>query len=405
MSSSAVTAKLQTLSLINRITNELNNHLNLSDRTLSEYIIHRAEKRIEKCAAKKKKSTTFTDVDLLDEKVTTQFQNDLKKKGAEFPSSFLSHILHVVFEMSPRLEYLKKQQQQTTEPDNVIRSSSSPIKQQQQQQQHDPPPISSSSTSFPGLARQNVDPVKLDSNFYDHEEAKVYGCYTSSSTTTTTNNVLVTQNNKFTSSPSDFIVGGIYKARIVKLMEYGAFLILHKNKERDNNNNNGDDDDDDDDEMEGFVHVSQIVESRGGGARVKVSDVLQIHQSVYAKILSIEEQQDPSRRSGGGGGGGKKRVSTSLKEVDQVTGQDLKPTRRSRIVDEQRSLPHHHHQSRPLSTEAADHHKTNSSKKRRRGTELTEQELFEAQQLKRSGVLIMMMILSFYTTFSVFSLL
>jgi polyribonucleotide nucleotidyltransferase len=80
-------------------------------------------------------------------------------------------------------------------------------------------------------------------------------------------------------------VGQIYTGKVVKIVDFGAFVNFFGAKD-------------------GLVHVSQISKERVN----KVSDVLQEGQSVKVKLLGFDDR-------------GKTRLS--MKVVDQETGEDL----------------------------------------------------------------------------------
>jgi polyribonucleotide nucleotidyltransferase len=83
-------------------------------------------------------------------------------------------------------------------------------------------------------------------------------------------------------------VGQIYTGKVVKIVDFGAFVNFFGSKD-------------------GLVHVSQIADRRVE----KVSDVLQEGQSVKVKLLGFDDR-------------GKTRLS--MKVVDQETGEDLTKT-------------------------------------------------------------------------------
>ena len=80
-------------------------------------------------------------------------------------------------------------------------------------------------------------------------------------------------------------IGAIYTGKVVKIVDFGAFVNFFGAKD-------------------GLVHVSQISSDRVA----KVSDVLQECQAVKVKLLGFDDR-------------GKTRLS--MKVVDQATGEDL----------------------------------------------------------------------------------
>jgi len=89
-------------------------------------------------------------------------------------------------------------------------------------------------------------------------------------------------------------VGQIYEGKVVKIVDFGAFVNFFGAKD-------------------GLVHVSQIANERVN----KVSDVLQEGQAVKVKLVGFDDR-------------GKTRLS--MKAVDQVTGEDL--TKREKVEAE-----------------------------------------------------------------------
>ncbi len=80
-------------------------------------------------------------------------------------------------------------------------------------------------------------------------------------------------------------VGTIYKGKVVKLVEFGAFVNFFGNRD-------------------GLVHISELASKRVA----KVGDVIQEGQEVRVKVLGIDERG---------------KVRLSMKVVDQATGEDI----------------------------------------------------------------------------------
>ena len=81
--------------------------------------------------------------------------------------------------------------------------------------------------------------------------------------------------------------GGIYDGTVISIMQFGCFVRLDEFRER----------------LEGLVHISNIHKDRVN----QVTDVIKRHQKVKVKVLSITDAK----------------MSLSMKDVDQVTGEDL----------------------------------------------------------------------------------
>ena len=92
-------------------------------------------------------------------------------------------------------------------------------------------------------------------------------------------------------------VGEVYQGSVVNVVRFGCFVCLNSSRER----------------IEGLVHVSQIANER-------VEDVGQFvarGQRVFVKLLSIEGNK----------------LSFSMRQVDQVSGEDIGDARASRFKD------------------------------------------------------------------------
>lgn len=83
--------------------------------------------------------------------------------------------------------------------------------------------------------------------------------------------------------------GGVHRGRVVSVVQFGCFVQLEGCRKR-----------------EGLVHISQL--SREGRVN-NTNDILSRGQKVMVKILRITEDK----------------ISLSMKDVDQVTGEDLNP--------------------------------------------------------------------------------
>ena len=201
--------RLQSLNLVSRIASEFNNHLGISDRTLSEFVINLAERRIKTfCKDEYMKEggslyhtsllcdnnngdTNKIRVGLISSAIEhnldtiSSFRNDLISNGAgeSIPPTFAARILRVTCDMSPRVErslkkmydkkykkLQKKQQQQggaggdnngsgkAIVGDGHVMSSIAPN-----------PRKLEIGSQFPGLAGRNLmGSVPLEEGFYEH---------------------------------------------------------------------------------------------------------------------------------------------------------------------------------------------------------------------------------------------
>ncbi|KAG8223933.1 hypothetical protein J437_LFUL003741, partial [Ladona fulva] len=96
--------------------------------------------------------------------------------------------------------------------------------------------------------------------------------------------------------PTEPEVGKIYAGKVANIVPFGCFVQLEGLRRR----------------WEGLVHISQL---RREGRVTNVADVVARGQKVRIKVLSLAGQK----------------VSLSMKDVDQETGQDLNPTTHGRL--------------------------------------------------------------------------
>ncbi|GAB2291838.1 hypothetical protein Dimus_026089 [Dionaea muscipula] len=94
----------------------------------------------------------------------------------------------------------------------------------------------------------------------------------------------------------------VYKGRVSRVMDTGCFVQLHDLRGK-----------------EGLVHVSQMANRRVANAK----DVVKRDQEVYVKVISISGQK----------------LSLSMRDVDQDTGKDLLPLKKSTEEDPFRANP------------------------------------------------------------------
>jgi polyribonucleotide nucleotidyltransferase len=85
-------------------------------------------------------------------------------------------------------------------------------------------------------------------------------------------------------------VGGIYNGKVVKVVDFGAFVNFLGSKD-------------------GLVHISELAPQRVG----KVADVVKVGDQVKVKVLGFDDRG---------------KVKLSMRQVDQQTGEDLGPARR-----------------------------------------------------------------------------
>ncbi len=421
--------RLQSLNLVTKLSSELNSQIGLNDKTITEFIINIAEKKLKSKYKKLSKNTPphlgihfapSSDVEL-----AKDFQSSLASNGADLPLGFASRLLSTVWDMSPRIKrHIKslesKRSSKVKREDDVLGSIA----------KGDENPVLSSyehhgrkdemQSSFPGLAVPNASKaVELDDfKELSKEEAEALkqkkkemtkpAVNESKAGQTNDGDVRETSKRKQSNLPAWMTKGenkeggdvkrmkssdkiemyGIYSGQVNKILDFGVFVDLNVTPK-----------------AEGLIHISQLSKHKIDHPR----DVgLRKMQKIYVKVISL----------GNNRGGG--RIMLSLKDVDQTTGKDLMP-HRARASAEFEAKPssgntasassavvhpgldvaalrkreEEEEASRKAKLSGLDNTYVAPSARQgrdqdsgnRRRKQLTEQELFEAQQLIRSGVL------------------
>ena len=356
--------------------------------------------------------------------ICQEFTRELIQNGlSDVDALFASRILRVVVEMSPRMEKfvekrnqkLRQQQQSTAagEEEGVMATTKSSQRQELVNQ-------------FPGLGGRNLKgPVPLEDGFYEHdgkerdvhqrsrrkrqwdddniannenvkEKGEVPSWMKETSKRAKSNlpawmTEKQQQQQQQPKSKPPVQLHQIYRGSISRILDFGIVIdFLAENNTQ----------------TSGMVHLSNISKERL--EKPKDSSFRQ-GQSVYVKLISIGKRGI----EGGAGEGG---LILSLKDVDQSTGKDLMPHRSLAAVEPTSSM-----QEKPPATAVVHPGLDVAALKRRqeeeeaetitqkriqlqgidstylppharqetvrRAKQLTEHELFEAQQLIRSGVL------------------
>ncbi|XP_049808089.1 ATP-dependent RNA helicase DHX8 [Schistocerca nitens] len=135
-------------------------------------------------------------------------------------------------------------------------------------------------------------------------------------------------------APTEPEIGKIYSGKVANIVPFGCFVQLEGLRRR----------------WEGLVHISQL---RREGRVTNVSDVVTRGQKVKVKVLSCTGQK----------------VSLSMKDVDQETGEDLNPTGNNLLLNKDRDEEQaHRNPDRPTSLlelqgSLAEEDETNSRKR------------------------------------------
>lgn len=351
--------RFEALNLVTRVTAELQDGLGLKDKTVAEFVVTLAEKELKSFL---KKGT--------DSQVTVELAQSLRKtladNGApEVPLSLVSHILELVWKSSPAIARFEAKLHKKRAHE-MIKSISGGDRL-----------LSASDTSarkkelglvFPGLAKPNLNhAVPLDKEFYEHSPQELE----SSRERRNISNLPAWMTSKKRPREDEPIkpeLHGIYRGLVKKILDFGMVVELSTPFPPN---------------IEGMVHNAALTKNRVNSAS---EAGFRRNQSVWVKVISNRNDK----------------LVFSTKDADQDTGQDLMPHRSMANMQgsEQRVFtPHHHHPG--LDVEALKKREAEEASRAsqlaanrnedgptvRRKKQLTEQELFEAQQLIRSGVL------------------
>jgi ATP-dependent RNA helicase DHX8/PRP22 len=417
--------RMEDMALTSTVSEALAPHLDgVQDKTLSEFIIHLTETQIK--MQLKMKNTVVVKTDTSPISQAQALRQRLADNGApEIPLSLCSRLLELTQEQSPRIQRFQKaqllKQQQLQQASAVLSGGASGGDDQRSQ-------------AFPGLARPNLaNAVPLD----DFQESKVVrvAAAAAAAVKEETNNhnkrpsessrrpgisnlpSWMTRDGKSgadgggDSEPShkrsrqqggELELYEILRGRIDKVMDFGIKVDLP-----DNNGIGGD-------KKEGMVYKGQLPNNYQKGDLKK-------GQSIYVKVISKT------------GSNSTQKIVLSIKDVDQQSGNDIMPHRNLAAAEMQSKLSSTSRAADVTATQSAlsstavvhpgldvaavkrkqaeeeaktqflaasarsnggmastttkSTNSTTDGAPRRRKEKLTEQELFEAQQLMRSGVL------------------
>jgi ATP-dependent RNA helicase DHX8/PRP22 len=410
--------RLQELSLIKKVTEELGRQIGLEDRTLAEFVIALSETCIKKLL-KQARNVEFEGAQAL--------RTEITEKGADpMPLSLCSVLIQLVGELSPRIHRFrakleeKRKKQPAENPDgtsqHVLASMESGPRKEEL------------NTLFPALGRANLtQPVSLEDDFFEHPNGPpTRHTHTMAPPSRVDSSALerapvskadpranhrqrevsnlpawmtqVAAHDEDVASQSrkrareDVIeLYGIYRGTVKKVKDFGMFVEIDGIAgTRDVPN-------------EGMVYNSHLTNQRSAAENPTAAGFRR-DQKVWVKVISLV----------------KGKMLLSCKDVDQSTGKDLMPRR---ALPQDREISRHTGTSndnamastavvhpgldvlalkrreaeeaavvRTLDTRSSDYYGPSSQKNDgertiRRRKDLSEHELFEAQQLIRSGVL------------------
>uniref|UniRef100_H3CAR0 ATP-dependent RNA helicase DHX8 n=1 Tax=Tetraodon nigroviridis TaxID=99883 RepID=H3CAR0_TETNG len=369
--------RLEYLSLVSKVCTELENHLGISDKDLAEFVICLAEKH-----------QTFD-----------EFKAVLVENGAEFTETLIANLLRLIQTMRPspstskadQTDVLAKSEKEqlrskypalcqpdapafprgpTGEEDEQVAAAA--MKQLEMLM-----PTFRGTDSAGGLLRSGA-PVQADGGGDTGrgcgQKRPRSGCGSGDGAEETHPKHRRTRPSRWSDRPpsppggsggadggrgreapadpppaDEPVAGGIYSGKVCSIMQFGCFVQLEGLRKR----------------WEGLVHVSEL---RKEGRVADVADVVTKGQKVQVKVLSVTGTK----------------ASLSMKDVDQVTGEDLNPNRR-RVADSGVGEEMLRNPDRPV--EAAVLETQDSSTERKRLKKITDLEKWEIKQMIAANVL------------------
>lgn len=290
---------LELLSLVSKVTSELQNHLGINDKTLAEFVIAQHSE----CSSLK------------------DFKAHMGTMGADFPQSLLESLDRLILTMHPKFKRKTNGDGAAAEKSDeivldeiekrtrIFKGLAVPDKDQQWEEELGEPSSELNSVKIAalddtfamleGLAgkplqRQDKHDSRKRSRSPSLErKSKRRSAHGRSKENERDSDIHHFRRPRTPEIDDTLKIFKIYEGHVTGVKDFGAFVTLRGVKER----------------TDGLVHVSAMQE----GARVNhPSDLVSRGQAVKVKVVSIQGT----------------RVGLSMKEVDQTTGRDLVPQKR-----------------------------------------------------------------------------
>lgn len=317
--------------MISKVATEIKNHLGFEDKTLAEFIIElsRGSKNVE------------------------SFRAELEQNGAKFELNFASHLYDLIQAMT-----VGKKRPLTP---SSTTENSAPAR-----------PKTERELKFPALAIPNSDRTRaelnacfdrrpkgeisetlqqlLDSEMSaeDRRKGAAKGKGKGKQQVVTDG----TENDGAFKPRRPFAEGCIYEGQINRLMEYGAFANIETAEGR----------------KEGLLHINEM--KKNDGRLVKPEDCVSKKQKIYVKVIGVVNSK----------------LTLSMRDVDQTNGNDLSQKRAQKKEKKRTDPTCTHGEITGIPLHIPD---TLQGKKvvERAKTKLSDYEMWEARQLRSSGVL------------------
>ncbi|KAF0989303.1 hypothetical protein HZS_1471 [Henneguya salminicola] len=312
--------QLEKISLVARVCTELENHLGFSEKILAEFLLMLGEKS----------------------ESIEQFKSKLLQNDADFPPSLIDSI----FRLSQRLKIKPIQENTEKTSNNVdLQKSKFPalcipnktVETVQDSSALDQEITNDTMKQLDSLLRQGrkskTEESRKERSKKGRDRSRDYSPRRRS--------------RRSPELPSTPEIGCIYNGRVTNILQFGCFVALEIKGHH-----------------EGLVHISQM---RRDGRVNDVNDVVKRNQKVKVKMINIVGNK----------------LSLSMKEVDQETGEDLNPLATSKKQTQSEVI---RNPDRPANLVMIDNLPSSKATKRKMNR-LTSPERWELKQLIAAGVL------------------
>ena len=352
-------AQLQRLSLISKVTQELENNIGIADRTLSEFIISTADeaKSVNEFDEALKVAGAEFDPGLVEKlwSVIRRMKPDGGKKGRPAPSSNNAGVdnsgKYAGLATQNDIDSIKKLEAE------IIRDGAENIRQRREDEMQHKYDRQDGRRGDRGRGRDQYDErygdrVRRDSKRDDRRRGDSYGRDGHGARHRGDYGRDRMENH------ADKLVElhGVYQGRVTRLVDFGCFVELEVSSREP--------------QREGLVHVSNM-----STRKVKPQDVVNRGDRVWVKVISLTNN----------------RIGLSMRDVDQKSGEDLLATAGGLNGPGSRDDVRGRSEGRSslyglsgIDAKSATASETGNKKRRKR---MTSPERFEIQQLIKSGVL------------------
>jgi len=346
---------LRRLSLVSKVTIEIQNHWGIEDKTLAEFVIDLGE--------------SAADVD--------DFEVKLKDNGAESAKPFCQRLFELIQKMggpkktggadakaSPREPAAPGK---LSAPDRPLtdremrfpglRVPNAPDRPELRIEKRDPGELSETAKK---LLEAEMDEKEREKEAKERGKGGGRGGARRSRSRSRSGDKAKKKSKPDFSRPGPVELYRIYKAKVSRVMEYGCFISM----------------DTAEGPKEGLCHLSETSKDTRNVNRA--ADYVKRNQEVFVKIIGIAGSK----------------LNLSMREADQETGEDLKP-RNKKALDEDNDASNPMRKRKKendglgeitgIRLDFADNE--SAKKKLRQKKKLSEYEMWEAQQLAHSGVL------------------